>query len=337
MKAREGDIVENTGGFMFDVKGFIHPPGRIIAFVRYFPDKQGERSRNGQRYSKIYSLSDRIRLIETRFPSYIVADKVFDEVLCEVPENEVQKVYTPIDALAHLREENNPDVLQTRVLQMADLLKEEARIEWSSLGVSGSVMVGLHNSNSDIDLLIYGSENCRRVQTVLSKELGAGMRGLRRLTPSELRTLFEFRSKDNAGSFEDFVHGEARKTCQGKFHGLDYFIRFVKDWNELHETYGEIQYRNAGYGAFEGTVTDDSEALFTPCAYTIESAKPIGNLAIDEVSEIVSFRGRFCEQAMTGEAIIAQGKVEEVFPKDERDYFRLLLGNRPSDYMILKH
>lgn len=59
-------------------------------------------------------------------------------------------------------------------------------------------------------------------------------------------------------------------------------------------------------------------------------------MCINQIEEIASFRGRFCEQARNGETVIAQGKVEQVTDrKQNREYFRLLLGNKPSDYMLL--
>jgi predicted nucleotidyltransferase len=59
---------------------------------------------------------------------------------------------------------------------------------------------------------------------------------------------------------------------------------------------------------------------------------------LEPIHEIVSFRGRFCEQANIGEAIEAQGKVELVTNKKSGDeYYRLILGNKPSDYMVLSH
>ena len=45
---------------------------------------------------------------------------------------------------------------------------------------------------------------------------------------------------------------------------------------------------------------------------------------------------RFCEQAKTGEAIVAQGKIERVTDKrTEREHYRMILGNVPSDFMAL--
>ena len=52
--------------------------------------------------------------------------------------------------------------------------------------------------------------------------------------------------------------------------------------------------------------------------------------------EIVSFRGRFCEQASNGEMVEAQGKIELVTNKKNGDeFYRLILGNKPTDYMVL--
>ena len=48
-------------------------------------------------------------------------------------------------------------------------------------------------------------------------------------------------------SFEDFQAVENRKAFQGMFMGTDYFIRFVKDWNDTTEQYGDVCFQNSGY------------------------------------------------------------------------------------------
>jgi len=137
-------------------------------------------------------------------------------------------------------------------------------------------------------------------------------------------------------NFEDFEKVESRKAFQGKFDGVDYFVRFVKDWNEVGEKYGDVLFKNVGYAKIMAIIADDSEALFTPCIYRVESIRVVEGSVFEPIEEIVSFRGRFCEQARIGEEIAAQGKVEHV--KDERsarEYYRLILGNKPQDYMVL--
>ena len=85
-------------------------------------------------------------------------------------------------------------------------------------------------------------------------------------------------------------------------------MRFVKDWSEISEKYGDVYYKNSGYARIAATVADDSEALFTPCTYRLENVKVADGPALEPITEVVSFRGRFCEQAKTGERIVAQGK-----------------------------
>ena len=137
-------------------------------------------------------------------------------------------------------------------------------------------------------------------------------------------------------SFEDFAAVEPGKAFQGKFRETDYFIRFVKDWNQINEQYGDVCYKNCGYAKITATIADDSETLFTPCTYGIENAKVVEGSKLQPILEIVSFRGRFCVQAEKSEAIIVQGKVERVTDKKkEREYYRIILGNKPSDYMAL--
>jgi predicted nucleotidyltransferase len=335
-KTREGDFIETFEGLIFDVKGLIHPPNRIIAFLRYFPDERGERKKEGKSYSKVYSLSKRYTLLKERYPQYLLYNSVIDEKVCEVPVDDVKKHHMPVEKLRELRSSNSLDILESLALQLAKLSRKTANIPWDAIGISGSIMAGLHTPSSDIDPIVYGSENCRKVYSALKNLLGEKQGHFKLYTRKNLKVLFDFRSKDTMMNYEDFVRSESRKVLQGKFLQRDYFIRFVKDWSEVGEKYGDVRYVNVGYARVKATVEDDSESIFTPCAYKVSDVQVLEGSPIRSVEEIASFRGRFCEQARKGEVVIAQGKVERVTDnRRKREYFRLLLGNKPSDYMIL--
>ncbi|HEX7483209.1 MAG TPA: hypothetical protein VF350_07065, partial [Candidatus Bathyarchaeia archaeon] len=239
MKAREGDLIKTRSNVVFDVKGLVHPPHKIIAFPRFIPSPQGTRQGKDTLYGKVYSLSDRFKYLQENQPDLIVFDPIFGETMCEVPINQITEHYQPIEKLASLRVCKNPNALENKALRLATTLKEKAGIPWSAIGISGSIMAGLTNEKSDIDPLVYGVENSRKAYAALKELLTTSDSGFKPYSRDELQTLFDFRSKDTQMSFEDFEQVESRKAFQGMFMGTDYFIRFVKDWSETSDQYGE--------------------------------------------------------------------------------------------------
>jgi len=338
MRAREGDLIKTKSNVVFDVKGLVHPESKIIAFPRFIPSPQGTRHSKDNNYGKVYSLGDRFKYLQENHPDLIVFDPVFGEKLCEVPIAEVAEHYQPAEKLASLRSFKHLTVLESKAVRLAETLKKEANSPWSSIGISGSIMAALTTEKSDIDPIVYGVETCRKAYAALQKLLEDEESGFKPYSQAELRELFDFRSKDTQMSFEDFVIVESRKAFQGKFMGTDYFFRFVKDWNEIKEQYGDVCFKNSGYAKITATISDCKDSLFTPCTYKLESVKVVEGPKLEPTQEVVSFRGRFCEQAANGEAIEAQGKVELVTnKKNGNEFYRLILGNKPSDYMILSN
>jgi uncharacterized protein len=334
--ACEGDLISIQSGVIFDVKGLIHPPGKVIAFPRYIPSNEGTRRNKEHQYNKIYSLNERFVYLQQNQPDLIIFDSVFDETLCEVPIEQITKLYKPTEKLAQLRSAKNLTALEQKALTLAEDLKEASGIPWSAIGISGSVMAGLTTENSDIDPLVYGETNSRKAYGALESLQQNSASRFKSYSKAELTALFEFRSKDTQMSFQDFEKVENRKAFQGKFLGTDYFVRFVKDYSEINECYGDVCYRNSGYAKITATVLETGDALFTPCTYQIGEVQVQDGPKLAPIKEIVSFRGRFCQQAVAGEKVYAQGKVERVASGKEEAYYRLIIGGKPSDYMVLK-
>jgi predicted nucleotidyltransferase len=336
MKAREGDLIKTKSSVLFDVKGTTHPPERLVAFPRFIPDPQGPRKTAQGNYGKIYSLTDRFNYLKAHHPNLIIYDPVFGETLCEVPTDQIATHYQPTEKLAALRTAKVLSPLENKALRLATELKEAADIPWTAVGISGSIMAGLTTTASDIDPLVYGQENSHKAYQTLKTLRTNPDSGFKPYTETELKVLYDFRFKDTHMSFEDFQVVESRKAFQGMYQGVDYFVRFLKDWNETPEQYGDITYRNCGYIKIQAAVADDSDALFTPCTYGLEAVEVLEGPKLAPISEVSSFRGRFCMQAAVGEQIEAQGKIELITNKKSgQQYYRLILGNKPTDYMVL--
>ena len=336
MQAREGELIETKDNIIFDVKGLIHPPNKIIAFPRFIPTTKGNRTRKNLKYGKIYNLKERFKFLKQKAPELITYDPIFDETLCEVPTENIIKHYNPVEKLEKLRNLRETTDLEKKAVELLRILQEKADIPWKSTGISGSILAGLSNIKSDIDPVIYGTKNGVKAYKALEKILKKDNTKLKAYTHEGLKNLFDFRSKDTHMSFNDFLEVESRKAFQGTFLKTDFFIRFVRDWDQVNEQYGDIQYKNCGETKISAIVINDSEALFTPCTYSVNNVRIIEGIKKNPINEIVSFRGRFCQQALNGEKIIAQGKIEEVKNKHSNvRHYRLILGSKPTDYMVL--
>jgi len=336
MRTREGDLIKTRENIIFDVKGLVHPPDKVIAFPRFIPDLTGFRKHEGAKYKKIYALSTRFRFLEQKYPQYTAYDAIFDEKLCAVPLEKVEEYYRPAERLHRMRSAKRLDGVEMCALEFLEQLKTCTGISWDAMGISGSLLVKLHSPGSDVDPIVYGTQNCLKAYWALKSLQKDAKSAVKPYSPEELRRLFGFRFQDTRVSFEDFVRTESRKALQGMFKGRDYFMRFVKDWHEVQEEYGDVQYRNLGYAKVKAEVEDDSEVIFTPCSYRLRNVRVLEGANHHAIKEIASFRGRFCEQARRGEVVIAQGKVEKVTDKKRNfEHYRLLIGNKPTDFMVL--
>ncbi|MGB9134580.1 MAG: hypothetical protein WCC63_03200, partial [Candidatus Bathyarchaeia archaeon] len=212
MQAREGDLLENAKGLIFDVKGLVHPPEKIVAFPRFIPNPQGTRMREGAAYEKVYALSERFKLLEAHFPDYLVVDPVFGERLCEVPKKDITHHYDPVDYLRKLRGSSQLDELEADTLCFLEVLRDRAKVAWAKLGISGSLLVRLHTLKSDIDPVVYGARNCLKVHEALKSLTKDAKSVVKTYSPEELSGLYDFRSQDTQMSFEDFAKTERRKV-----------------------------------------------------------------------------------------------------------------------------
>ena len=315
------------------MKGLVHPPDAVIAYVRYVPSSKGSRRRKGRRYLKLYDLEERREFLAEKYPYYLRFDPVFSLELQAVPLSRISRHYVPSTRLRELLSSASRDSLEEKAVNLALLIKEEAGIPLSSIGISGSILVGLHTENSDIDIVVRGErEGCKvyEAMALLFEECGE----LKPYSLEGLKKLYEFRSKDTPIPFGDFARMEGRKRLQGTYRGVDFYVRLVKRPKEYGEKYGDKVYVPIGTQIIRALIDSSKDSMFTPCRYAISSVEIVEGPPVKPV-EIVSFRGRFCELAREGERITAKGKLELVRSREGDEHYRLLLGAK-GDFMIVK-
>ncbi len=331
----ESFYLETREGLFFAVKGLVHPPDRVIGVVRYVPDADhGSRVRSGMAYRRLYHFPEQEQLLRSQFPHYLKHDPVFQTTLQSVPRTLIGRVYDPRTRAVELCSEQQSHPVLTDAADFIKSLQTRSGVPSSAIGISGSILIDMHRDSSDLDISVFGLQNSQKVYQALQSILQSGSDPeWNRLDAAGVAELYEQRTPDTQMAFDDFVASERNKICQGSFRARPYFIRFLKDPQEIQENYGEIRYSAMGRATIEASIVDDQDAIFTPCRYGVSGVKILDGPEIP-IDEIVSFRGRFCEQACIGDAVVATGTVERLENSKGRIHYRLLLGNSPLDTMI---
>lgn len=341
IKGIEGDYIETKqNNLIFDVKGLLHPNDRKICFLRYYPDPKGDRTKEGKYFKKIYNLNERYSFLREKFPKYLFFSKVLDLELQGVRNEDIKKIYTPREYFKILTDKGNLSNIEIYSEKLCEIFIHDGGLLKNSIGITGSPMVGLNNENSDIDLIIYGTKTSLDFQERLKKILKES-KNCRKYNLEEFKAHYEWRAGGSDVTFENFMRSEKRKLHQGKFNGIDFFIRYIKSPKDWKGNFYDYRYKNYGRIKIKANIIDSKDSIFTPCSYKIEpfkilESKLVSNeIKIKDITEINSFRGRFCEHAKKGEEVLVEGKLEKVNFLDKEEYFRILLSDQIKDKMII--
>jgi len=336
----EGDYIENKDNLFFDVKGLFHPQDRKICFIRFYTHPDGDRIKDDKKFKKIYDLNERYSFLKKFYPQYVFFSKNLDIEVQGVQNEDIKRIYSPLEYYKNLHHKPKLSNIEESSLKLCKLLISEGYIPKSSIGITGSSMVGLSNESSDIDLIVYGTKTCLEFQDKLRKILSEGD-PCRKYNLKEFHSHYDWRVGGSNISFDDFMRSEQRKLHQGIFNGFEFFIRYIKSPDDWKGSFYDYKYKNCGRIKLKAEISDDTDSIFTPCTYKInvikilESEIPSNELNVYDLTEINSFRGRFCEQAVKGEKVFVEGKLEKASFQDKEKFFRIMLNNQKTDKMLV--
>jgi len=315
-KPKERDFLRTREGMFFCVTGYLHPPDRYTAYLKYSPDPLGK-WRDGETayrrelpYYHVRNVLETLHYLERRYPWYVYDCPVRGIRFSMVPREYVVRYYAPQERLAGiLAEPRDPLEEETRSLAME--VAACAGIGPEDLGVTGSILIGLHDpAFSDIDLLVYGLENARKVRETLSEGRSPQIRRpdaefiarwCRRITERFPLTLEE----------AQYVAG--RRWNYGFYRGRYFSIHPTRTDAEITEQYGEHIYRGRGAARIQAVVVEAGESLFLPAVYRVGDVRVLdGAPEAVEVREVVACEGLYCDVADAGQEIEALGKLESV-------------------------
>jgi predicted nucleotidyltransferase len=329
----DGDTFVTSDGFIMNTFGYEHPDDRVFAFLKYIPAKYkdlfnvemltrtwkfGTNPLTSQlfRAEKLYTAKNYQTFIEAfrkNFPNYLFYDQTRSKELITAPLDKIEQVFVPKDRLVWLQNLKNPDPFQQMALEIIDLVHKESGVPYADLGLHGSTALEMHSQESDIDFVVYGTENFRRMEETIQTLVNQG-------------TL-------------SYIAGnriEAARHFVGKYKGKIWMYNATKKSEEIHGAYGDYTYTPLAPVRFWATVCDDTQTMYRPAAYKITNYKPQdaqSELELDKVPvQVVSNIGCYRNVARTGQQIKVAGTLEIVqSTRDDSSFYQVVVGTATSE------
>ena len=351
-QVRTRDFIYTTDDLYFASTNYIHPENRVISFLRYVPDPEGDREKDGKRYRKVGS-EEAYSYLRENHPDYLYFSEVTNVEMMGVPIDKVERVIKPENRLLGLKktfesggEVKNPELI-AKLMDVADFFHFMADIPYDHLGISGSILPGLQKSDvSDLDFVVYGLDNHRRAIAAFKERRGKEVYieevdkhiTVEGITNDYWDFVYDKRMFDESLTKEEFRWYENRKANRGTINGTLFDILATKDYDEIEGVWGDTVYEPQGISKIECDIVSALGAFDNPSQYTIENVKVLDGVDFP-LTEVVSFTHTYAGEVIDGEHVVAKGKVEKVIINGEFDHYRIVVGTTREaidEYLKLK-
>ena len=344
-QVRTRDFIYTSDDLYFASTNYIHPEDRVISFLRYVPDPEGDREKDGKRYRKVGS-EEAYTYLRENHPEYLYFSTVTNV-------DKVVRVIKPEMRLLGLKETfesggevKNPELI-AKLMDVADFFHFMADIPYDHLGISGSILPGLQKSDvSDLDFVVYGLDNHRRAIAAFKEHRGKEVYieevdkhiTVEGITNDYWDFVYDKRMFDESLTKEEFRWYENRKANRGTINGTLFDILATKDYDEIEGTWGDTVYEPQGIAKIECDIVSALGAFDNPSLYTIENVEVLEGVEFP-LKEVVSFTHTYAGEVVDGEHVIAKGKVEKVIINGKDDHYRIVVGTTREaidEYLKLK-
>lgn len=333
-KFRDRDFLLTTEGFFFCVVGPFHPPNRVISYIKYVPSKRGKWGKGRRRFRRampeytVPCLLETFRQLERRHPHYLFYSPFYNILMTAVPNEHIRRHYKPEEKLKHLFQLSRLDSLQKKLKRFVSFLSEKSGVSLEAFGVTGSILLHIHKSFSDLDITVYGFKNSLAVKEALMDAYSYWKSPIQRFENKAIKAWCWNKVKAYPLTFNEAMQIYRRKWNIGTFEGTKFSVHPVKLETELKEKYADKIYKPVDSVVLGAVVEDNTDSMYLPSVYRVKEVKIIRGPQVNDVREVVSYEGLYGDIAEKEETIIVKGKLEEVHDKrSKQKYHRILIGS----------
>ena len=277
--ARDRDFLETVDGLLFCVVGYLHPPDRVTAYLKYVPEEGGKWSRGETGYTRVlpyYHVSqveNTYEYLREEYPNYLYHCPIRNITISSVPKEDVETHFQPRKRLASIIEEGPKDDLEYRLRDLVTILTGLSGLRLGDLGVTGSILTGSHSPEfSDMDLTVYGAEASLRLKEALL-DMREEQSTVQPFTSAKKELWSRGREERFPLSFAELMEFAERRWNYGIFMDTYFSVHPVRTYDEISEEYGDRTYRQLGPIHGRGVITDASESIYLPALYGVEDVR----------------------------------------------------------------
>lgn len=290
------DFIETAEGLIFAVVEQGLEDGKALCFLRYVQEPSG--------WKKV-ATEQANNLLQQQYPDYLHYSPVLDAHLHAVAVERIVKHHQPKHRLQQLMQATRHDAVERDLFRLCELFGQHG-LDLAQTGVTGSILVGVQNQDSDIDLVCYGREVFHQCRAITGKLIVLGH--LQSLNDQDWLQSYQRRSCDL--SFDEYVWHERRKCNKAVISGRKFDLNFID-----HCAGSEaVVYQKYGAITLQCRVTDDTYAFDYPAEFKIDHP---------QISSIVSFTATYTGQAIRDEIVEVSGVLEQ----SEQGLKRIVVGS----------
>jgi predicted nucleotidyltransferase len=331
---RDRDFIQTNEDFFFCVVGPLHPPDRVISYIKYVPSASGIWGHDQKRFSRIlqkYTIPNLLATfsyLEVNYPHYLFHSPADNITITAVPHRNIKEHFKPEKKLSQLRQAPQLDSLQQKLVRFTRFLEETSGVSGESFGVTGSLLLDIHQPKfSDLDVTVYGVKDSWLLHKALSESRDSGM-PMKRLKRKALREWCIRKAEQYPLSPDEALKIYERKWNLGVFEGKWVSIHPVKLESDVTGEYGEATYQPFGQVTIRAVVRDNTDCLFLPSVYEVKEVEVLEGPRLGNVTAVVAYESLYDSLAENGETIQAKGKLECVTKKGaSREHYRVLVGS----------
>ncbi len=277
------DFIQTTEGLVFAVVDQGLEQDKVLCFLRYV--------QQGSSWRKL-GTQEANQLLAEHYPQYLFFSQVKSAALHAVNVQSILIHHQPKQRLQDLLAKKNPDIVEQDLLELCQMLLAQG-VDLKSIGITGSLLIGAQNLNSDIDLVVYGREKFHQLRGLIQQLIQHCQ--LQQLAEQDWLESYQRRQCDL--SYADYVWHEQRKYNKALINNRKFDLNLL----ELSSEAESSSYQKKGMILIQATVLDVQYGFDYPARFLIEH---------EQASEVVCYTATYTGQAEQGECIEVSGQLE---------------------------